>query len=216
MFNSIRGILTERRIDSICVETGGVEWELAVPSRAVDDFGPLGSATKAYTWLHHYEDGMRLFAFPSVEERALFLELLKVDGIGPNKALHILSGISPATLEAALEGEDLSTLQKVPGVGPKVAQKMVLALKGKLVHAPDVPRSPRGGGASPWTDVVKALVDMGFDRREAEAVVAEKAAQASSTQTDKTGAKPEAGSAAAKEVEKEVFRLALLELSTGA
>ncbi|HUX39365.1 MAG TPA: Holliday junction branch migration protein RuvA [Rectinemataceae bacterium] len=215
MFNSIRGILTERRIDSICVETGGVEWELAVPSRAVEDFGPLGSPTKAYTWLHHYEDGMRLFAFPSVEERALFLELLKVDGIGPNKAIHVLSGISPSALEAALEGEDLATLQKVPGVGPKVAQKMVLALKGKLVHAPDASRSQRGG-ASPWADVIKALVDMGFDRREAEAVVSEKAGQASAAQAARTGSKPEAGSAAAKEVEKEVFRLALLELSTGA
>ena len=77
MFNSIRGILTEMRTDSICVDTSGVEWELSVPTRSVDDFGALGSETRAYTWLHHYEDGMRLFAFPSVDERSLFLELLK-------------------------------------------------------------------------------------------------------------------------------------------
>lgn len=211
MFNSIRGILSEKRTDSICVETGGVEWELSVPSRALDDFGSVGSETRAYTWLHHYEDGMRLFAFPSAEERTLFLELLKVDGIGPNKALHVLSGIAPSALETALETEDLSTLQKVPGVGPKVAQKMVLALKGKLVKPVEMPRASRGGAAA-WADVVKALADMGFDRREAERVVAEKAqslglsaSRAASKSTEK-----EDGS------EKELFRLSLLELSTGA
>jgi len=199
MFNSIRGILTERRTDAICVETGGVEWELAVPSRAAGEFGALGSETKAFTWLHHYEDGMRLFGFPNAEERTLFLELLKVDGIGPNKALHVLSGISPETLRAALEGEDLATLQKVPGVGPKVAQKMVLALKGKLVRLPDS-QANRSADFSPWGDIVKALADMGFDRHEAERVVAKKAGEI------------EAGA----ESEKEIFRLALLELSTGA
>ncbi len=198
MFNSIRGILTERRSDAICVDTGGVEWELAVPSRSVEDFGPLGSETRAFTWLHHYEDGMRLFAFPSAEERGLFLELLKVDGIGPNKALHVLSGIAPSALEAALEGEDLATLQKVPGVGPKVAQKMVLALKGKLVRVPETPRAARAE-AGPWADIVRALADMGFDRLEAERVVAEQAAVTA----------PGAGA------EKEIFRLALLALSTG-
>ncbi|MDA8409580.1 MAG: Holliday junction branch migration protein RuvA [Treponema sp.] len=199
MFNSIRGILTEKRADSICVDTGGIEWDLSVPARSVDGFGNLGSEIRAFTWLHHYEDGMRLFAFPSAEERGLFLELLKVDGIGPNKALHVLSGISPSALEAALEGEDLATLQKVPGVGPKVAQKMVLALKGKLVRLPEAPRVTRSE-AGPWADIVKALADMGFDRREAERVVAEQAASAAS------------GPGA----EKEIFRLSLLALSTGA
>lgn len=219
MFNSIRGILTERRADSICLDTGGIEWELAVPARAVEDFGPLGAEARAFTWLHHYEDGMRLFAFPSAEERALFLELLKVDGIGPNKALHVLSGIAPSALEAALEGEDLATLQRVPGVGPKVAQKMVLALKGKLVHAAEPPR-PGRSSAGAWSDIVKALADMGFERREVERVVGEKARELGAAGGAGKAASVAAGAAKGGEgaagLEKELFRLALLELSTGA
>jgi len=202
MFNSIRGSLSERRADSVCIETGGVEWELSVPTRSLDDFGPLGSECRAFTWLHHYEDGMRLFGFPTQAERTVFLELMKVEGIGPKQALRVLSGISPEALEAALEGEDLAALQTVPGVGPKLAQKMLLALKGKLVRVPEKtgPGRPQAG---PFADVVKALGDMGFDRREAERTVAEKAAGLGKA------------AAAGKEGEKEIFRLALLELSTG-
>ena len=134
MFNSIQGRLSEKRADAICVETSGVEWELSVPARSVDDFGRVGDEVRAFTWLHHYEDGMRLFAFPSAAERAVFLELMKVEGIGPKQALKILSGIRPDALEAALDGDDLAALQRIPGVGPKLAQKMVLALKGRLVR----------------------------------------------------------------------------------
>ena len=83
MFNSIRGRLSEKRADSICVETSGVEWELSVPARSVDDFGALGEEVRAFTWLHHYEDGMRLFAFPNAAERAVFLELMKGRGYRP-------------------------------------------------------------------------------------------------------------------------------------
>ncbi|MEI6389321.1 MAG: Holliday junction branch migration protein RuvA [Spirochaetota bacterium] len=199
MFNSIRGILSAKRLDSICLETGGVEWDIAVPGRALDSFGMIGSESRAYTWLHHYEDGMRLFGFPSVEERAVFIELMKVEGIGPKQALRVLSGIGPEALEIALESEDLAALQKIPGVGPKLAQKMLLALKGKLVRTPEKPHPSR---ATPMVhpDIVRALSDMGFDRREAERVVTDKAA----------------GKGEGPEAEKEIFRLALLELSAGA
>ncbi|MDA8424653.1 MAG: helix-hairpin-helix domain-containing protein, partial [Treponema sp.] len=101
MFNSIRGRLSEKRADSICVETGGVEWELSVPARSLDDFGKLDEEVRVFTWLHHYEDGMRLFGFPSAQERSVFHELMKVEGIGPKQALRILSGITPADLDAA-------------------------------------------------------------------------------------------------------------------
>jgi Holliday junction DNA helicase RuvA len=199
MFNSIRGLLTEKRPDSVCVDTAGVEWEFFVPTRSIDDFGSLGSETRVFTWLHHYEDGMRLFGFPTREERIVFLELMKVEGIGPKQALRVLSGIGPEALDLALEAEDLGALQRVPGVGPKLAQKMLLALKGKLVLRPERPSDNRRP-PSPWGDVIKALADMGFDRKEAERVVAAKAE----------------GLAGSEGAEKEIFRLALLELSTGA
>jgi Holliday junction DNA helicase RuvA len=203
MFNSITGRLSEKRADTICIETGGIEWELAVPARSVDDFGRIGDEAHAFTWLHHYEDGMRLYGFPSEADRAAFRELMKVEGIGPKQALRILSGIRPEALGAALEAEDLASLQKIPGVGPKMAQKMMLSLKGKLVAAPGPGAKGAAGAGGQWADVVRALADMGFDRKTAEKAVAEAAKRSA-----KTGIP-------AGELEREVFRAALLELSAG-
>jgi Holliday junction DNA helicase RuvA len=200
MFNSITGRLSEKRADSVCIDTGGVEWELAVPARSVDDFGALGDEAKAFVWLHHYEDGMRLFGFPSREERAVFLELMKVEGIGPKQALRVLSGIRPEALEAALASDDLAALQRIPGVGPKLAQKMVLALKGKLVRPAEGPRGRADTGAGEWADLIRALADMGFDRKQAEKTV--KALAPSIP--------------AGPERERELFRRSLLDLSSGA
>jgi len=199
MFNSITGRLSEKRLDSICLEAGGIEWDISVPARSLDDFGELGAQARAFTWLHHYEDGMRLFGFASAEERNVFLELMKVDGIGPKQALRVLSGIRPRDLDAALEADDLAALQRVPGVGPKLAQKMLLALKGRLVLTSAAGKtSQRGQGE--WADVVRALADMGFDRKAVERRVAELAA----------GIEP------GPERERELFRRALLDLSAGA
>jgi Holliday junction DNA helicase RuvA len=202
MFNSVSGRLSEKRADSICIDSGGIEWELAVPARSVDDFGRVGEDARAFTWLHHYEDGMRLYGFPTEGDRAAFKELMKVEGIGPKQALRILSGIRPEALGAALEAEDLAALQRIPGVGPKLAQKMLLSLKGKLASGreerPGKPASDR------WSDVARALADMGYDRKAAERAVAAAAASASSSGVP------------ASEIEREVFRAALLALSSGA
>jgi Holliday junction DNA helicase RuvA len=200
MFNSIRGILTEKRADSVCVETAGVEWEFAVPARSVDDFGVLGAEARVFAWLHHWEDGMRLYGFPDAAERTVFHELMKVEGIGPKQALRVLSGIRPEALDAALAADDLGALQRVPGVGPKLAQKMLLALKGKIVIGGAAPSAAKAKGAAPWADLVRALVDMGFDRKAAERSVSDIA--------------PEIP--AGPDRERELFRRALLDLSTGA
>jgi holliday junction DNA helicase RuvA len=201
MFNSVRGILTEKRADSVCIDVEGVEFELLAPSRSLDSFGRIGDVARAFTWLHHYEDGMRLYGFPSVAERTVFLELMRVEGIGPKQGLRILSGIAPDALDAALAGDDLAALQRVPGVGPKLAQKILLALKGKLIL--DAGSGGRGAGNSApqaWADVIRALVDMGFDRK-----AAEKSVMAV------TSSVPEG-----PDREREIFRRALLDLSAGA
>ncbi len=199
MLNRILGKLSGRSADSLYVLTGGVEWDISVPARTLALFGPVGGEVEVFVWLHHWDEGMRLFGFPTEAERSLFLDLTKVEGIGPKQALKILSGISPQDLKLALDSGDLAALRQIPGVGPKLGQKMVLALKGKLV---DVDSSGSGGlPASPWDDLVSALVDMGFDRRAAEKAVRSKAASIS----------PGLG----KEGEAELFRQALLELSSG-
>ncbi len=199
MFNRIIGKLNGRSADSLYVLTGGVEWDISVPTRSLALFGPVGGEVEVFVWLQHWDEGMRLFGFPTEAERSLFLDLTKVEGIGPKQALKILSGISPQDLKLALDAGDLRALKRIPGVGPKLGQKMVLALKGKLVDVDDL--GSGGLPASPWDDLVSALVDMGFDRRAAEKAVRSRAAAL--------------GPGSGKEGEAELFRQALLELSSG-
>ena len=113
-----------------------------------------------FTWLYHREDQVKLYGFAELERRETFLELLKVEGIGPKGAIKIMGGIGQEELERALENEDLARLEAVPGLGRKTAQRMILTLKGKLTSAKTAPETPYG-------DLVEALAGMGYDKRAA-------------------------------------------------
>jgi Holliday junction DNA helicase RuvA len=162
MLNSIKGRVTEKNADSIYILTGGVEWEIAVPAIDLGKLPGEGEDARVYTWLYHREDQMKLYGFADAGRRAAFLELLKVEGIGPKGALRILGGIGQEELEKALETEDLTRLEAVPGLGKKTAQKMILALRGKLAAVKAAPET-----ASPYGELAEALVEMGYDRRQA-------------------------------------------------
>jgi Holliday junction DNA helicase RuvA len=159
MFNSIRGLITGKHAEGLWLCTGGIEWDLAVPLIDQAELPPSGEEGRVFTWLYHREDQMKLYGFSSGKRRATFLELIKVEGIGPKGALRIMSGISQEELEAALEAGDLDRLERVPGLGKKTAQKMLLALKGKLAK-PD-------GGDTPYGDLAEALTNLGYDKRAA-------------------------------------------------
>ncbi|MDR1104961.1 MAG: Holliday junction branch migration protein RuvA [Treponema sp.] len=194
MFNSIRGILTEKRGDGVFILTGGVEWEISVPATDAAALPAAGEEARIFTWLFHREDQMKIFGFQNEIRRGTFLELLKVEGIGPKAAVKIMSGIGQEDLERALETEDLARLELVPGLGKKTAQKMILALKGKLAKpAPEQ-------AASPWGELAEALARMGYDRRAASEALA------------KADAALDAGIRGA-EREKELFREAIVNLS---
>jgi Holliday junction DNA helicase RuvA len=174
MFNSIRGIVSGKGSEALFVFSGDIEWEIAMPASDIQGFS-LNKECRVFTWLYHREDQMKLFGFADERRRATFLELLKVEGIGPKGALKILGGIGQDDLEKALENGDLARLEAVPGLGKKTAQKMILSLKGKLVHAQDIPAV-----SSPMNDLVEALTAMGYDRRAAaDALVKAEAAIAS-------------------------------------
>ena len=160
MFNSFRGIINGKSGEAVYLVTGGVEWEIAMPATDMEAL-PSGEC-RVFTWLYHREDQMRLFGFVSERRRNTFLELLKVEGIGPKGALKIMGGIGQEDLETALENGDLARLEAVPGLGKKTAQKMLLSLKGKLVRTSGVSVS-----ASPYNDLAEALAEMGYDRRAA-------------------------------------------------
>ena len=123
MFNSIRGTITQKLADSVCLFSGAVEWDISVPATDIAVLAPAGEETRLYTWLYHREDQMKLFGFASPERRDTFLELLKVDGVGPKGALKIMGGIGQEELENALETDDLARLEAVPGLGKKTAQR---------------------------------------------------------------------------------------------
>jgi Holliday junction DNA helicase RuvA len=171
MFNSIRGIITEKSIDSVFILSGGVEWDISAPGFDIDSLPAVGEEGRVFTWLLHREDLMKLYGFADVRRRATFLELLKVEGIGPKGAIKIMGGISQEDLEKALETEDLARLELVPGLGKKTAQKMLLALKGKLAKLDDAK------GAGLYGDLAEALAGMGYDKRAAAEALTKAAAE---------------------------------------
>ena len=167
MFNSVTGEITFKGEERLCVQTGGVEWELVVSRRALEKLPPVGEVARVYTFLLHREDSMRLYGFSDPAERALFLDLQKVEGVGPRGALKVLSGVDRAQFSDALDRDDVEALSAVPGIGKKTAQKIILTLKGKLTPALE------SAGRSAEEDIATALVGMGFDRKTAKTAVAE-------------------------------------------
>jgi holliday junction DNA helicase RuvA len=166
MFNSLTGEITFKGDERLCVAIGGVEWELTASRKALERLPPVGQVARIYTHLVHREDAMRLYGFSDQAERALFLDLQKVDGVGPRGALKMLSGVDREQFSQALDRDDLDALSAVPGVGRKTAQKIILTLKGKLTPIGDTPQR------SADDDITNALVGMGFDRKIARAAVA--------------------------------------------
>jgi Holliday junction DNA helicase RuvA len=178
MFNSLRGIVSAKSSEVLFLLSGDIEWDIAMPSGDMQGLA-VNSECRVFTWLYHREDQMRLFGFANETRRATFLELLKVEGIGPRGALKILSGISQDELERALENGDLARLEAVPGLGKKTAQKMLLALKGKLITVKD-----SSAVSTPYNDLVEALSSMGYERKAAVEALAKADAEVDKTLAD--------------------------------
>ncbi|MDR1232483.1 MAG: Holliday junction branch migration protein RuvA [Spirochaetaceae bacterium] len=189
MFNSLTGVITCKRGSGIRLQTGGIEWEISVPSTDLDALPGENEEGRVWTWMLHREDQMKLFGFASESRRETFLELLKVEGIGAKGAIKIMGGITQDDMESALESGDLARLEAVPGLGKKTAQKMLLAMKGKLVRPSD-----NSAALSPYADIAKALADMGYDRKNIDTALA----KANDALTGKE-----------KDRDAEVFRLAI-------
>ena len=173
MFNSLSGIITGKFPKQVFIDTNGVEWDLCVPDSNLDMLPPVGNEARIYTWLQHTDQLMSLYGFASADERSVFLDLLKVDGVGPKGAVKIMSAVSSSRLMDVLEKGDLEMLEKIPGVGKKTAGKMMLTLKGKLKIREEEGSVIRVAAASPYADVVTSLVGMGYDKRTVEQKVAQ-------------------------------------------
>lgn len=138
----------------------GLEYDIFVSDNCLRSVPAEGEQFKVLTYLHHREDQFVLFGFYSEKERSLFFELIKISGIGPKQAVKILSGMNVDQFLKALESEDVKGLTAIQGLGKKTAEKIILALRGKLVGK-DLPSSES------HNDLVQALSDMGFDKKQA-------------------------------------------------
>jgi Holliday junction DNA helicase RuvA len=197
MWNSISGEITRKGLEQVFLQSGDMEWDIFMGRFSLEALPQVGQRARVYVWLQHTEDSMRLFGFASITERSLFLDLLKVSGVGPKLALKALSGMRHQEFAGALEAGDAARLSKVPGVGLKTAQKIILALQGKLVL-----EETTGPGASPTAELVASLAEMGFDRRLVDKVVKE---------LENDG---EVAGLKDAERERKLFQLALVRLST--
>lgn len=195
MLNSVRGELSEKAPGVVRVLTGGVEWELEVSAATLSALPEVGRSVRVFSYLYHREDQMRLYGFASVDERKVFLDLLRVGGIGPKQALKILSRISLDNLVQLIDTGDADALSTVPGLGVKTAGKIILTLKGKLSL------KAVSTGSAGMDDLVSGLVDMGFDRRAA----AEAVRRVSSDLAE--------GGLEGEDLDRETLRRAIIELS---
>lgn len=159
--------------EAILRTAGGLEYALIISSQTASKLSQLHGDAKRQvrllSWLQHREDSMTLYGFTDEEERLLFSELIKVNGIGPRQAMKILSGVQVKAFLQALDANDLQFLATIPGVGPKTSQKIVLALRDTVVL--DMPsKAPKEGAAGSlerrYDDLVAALNDMGYDKRQ--------------------------------------------------
>jgi len=165
----IAGILVEKNFPQVIVSCNGVGYEIDVP---MSTFYPLPRTGEEVTLLTHLvvrEDAHLLYGFLTAGERAAFRQLLKISGVGPKVALSVLSGLSVEDLSAAVASEDSARLQKVPGIGKKTAERLVLELRDKLPKALPGVAGPDASSAS--SDVVNALLGLGYNEREAQAAV---------------------------------------------
>lgn len=134
MIGRIRGILIEKQPPEVLIEVGGVGYEIQMPMTSFYQLPELGKEAVIYTHFVVREDAQLLFGFASKAERALFRELIKANGVGPKLALTILSGMSASQFVICVQNQDVSALIKLPGVGRKTAERLLVELKDRLKH----------------------------------------------------------------------------------
>jgi len=169
MIGRITGVLVEKAPPQILVEAHGVGYEIDVPMSTFYHLPGLGQALTLLTHFVVREDAQQLYGFLTAEERASFRELVRISGVGPRTALSILSGLSVSELAQAVAQQDAARLVKVPGIGKKTAERLLLELKGRLGAQLPEAAAPLGEGAS--MDIVQALVALGYHEREARAAL---------------------------------------------
>jgi len=172
MIASIHGTLEARRADQAIVRVGGLSLRIFVPASTQSRLGDPGNEVTLFTHFQVREDGMALYGFAAEAERDAFEQLITISGVGPKVALALLGTMDAQGLYKAISDEDLQRLSLAPGVGKKLASRLVLELKGKL------PSLAGAGGPGAFTpggtiqaDVLEALIGLGYSTADAQAAL---------------------------------------------
>ncbi|HEX5020148.1 MAG TPA: Holliday junction branch migration protein RuvA [Candidatus Binatia bacterium] len=175
MIAHISGTLAQKIPGEVVVDVAGVGYQIFIPLNVFYRLPEIGAPLSLQIYTHVREDALQLFGFQDLGDKQLFLLLLGVSGIGPKLAVNILSGIATDELSRALKEGDQLRLMAIPGVGRKLAERMIVELKDKLsTFAPIGPETAKiEGGSQLLSDAVSALVNLGYKRPEAEKIVRE-------------------------------------------
>jgi Holliday junction DNA helicase RuvA len=169
MIAHLRGILIAKHPSQAVVEAGGVGYDVAISIPTFSDLPDAGSEVALHIHTHVREDAIALFGFRRIEEKRLFEKLLSVSGIGPKLAITILSGMPVADMIGAIRGGDVARLTRIPGIGKKTAERMVLELREKVEEFGAA--APAKTASAMQDDVLSALVNLGYQRPAAERAV---------------------------------------------
>jgi Holliday junction DNA helicase RuvA len=172
MIGRLRGVLVKKEPPALLVDVAGIGYELEAPMTTFYDLPPAGETVTLYTHLVVREDAHLLFGFARESQRRLFRGLLKVNGVGPRVALAVLSGLSDEEFVQAIQREDVDRLTRVPGIGRKTAERLIVEMRDKLdtslpgsdAPLPTTPTDPIG-------EAVTALIALGYKPNEASRMV---------------------------------------------
>jgi Holliday junction DNA helicase RuvA len=173
MIALLRGVLLEKHPNQAIVDAGGVGYDVTIPVSTFTHLPDSGAEVRLRIYTHVREDALALYGFLTQDEKALFEKLIGVSGIGPTLAVKILSGVTAPDLILAIRRGEVERLVRIPGVGKKTAERMVLELRDKLPAATgEGPEPPAAAALSAIEqDVLSALLNLGCGRPQAEAAV---------------------------------------------
>jgi len=166
MIGRLTGILAEKQPPQVLLDVGGVGYEIDVPMSSFYHLPAVGERVSLVTHFVVREDAQQLFGFLTLKERAVFRELIRISGVGPKMALAVLSGMNADELAQCVALQDAARLTRVPGIGKKTAERLLLELKGKLADAlPGAAGTSVAGGIA--ADALNALLALGYAEKEA-------------------------------------------------
>ena len=166
MIAFLRGRLIDKQPTRLIVDVQGVGYEVHVPLSTFYELAAVGTEVSLHIHTHVREDQLTLFGFLSLQEKILFLQLLKVNGVGPKLAMTLLSGLTPHEMSEAIARGDAAKLKSIPGIGQKTAERIILDLKDKILT--QTPSAKTMTGSHTYDEALSALTHLGYTQAQAE------------------------------------------------